>query len=626
MGGVCSSANPLDRTPSELSFRAFQLVEDLKPFTYSKPPKKGNVTPIDEIIETETEPRQTSLSENKHQSPETMAPKEVQKSKGVTVKCTAARNSGSSKTTGVNIVGRVSNAGFGKAVEGIDLIVSGMSNLTPSTGFSSGSTAKGTAISILAFEVANTIVKGANLMHSLSKENVRYLKEVVFVSDGVQRLVSSDTSELEQFVAADKRHELNVFAKEIVRFGNRCKDPQWHNLDRYFSKLDSEIMPQKQLKEIAKADMQYLLNLVKNTAELYHEISSLDKFEQDFRHRYKDVSLADYERDTMQIIEQELKNQKKHVKRLKKKSLWSKMLEDVIEKLVDIVHFLHLEIGRVFNVPDGKLENGSTNNRQSLGPAGLALHYANIITHIDAIVSRSNSVPSNTRDTLYQGLPPNIKSALRNRLQPMPLPPEVQVSHLRTSIDSTLQWLVPIATNTAKAYHGFGRVGEWANTGGEVCRKQNNPMRTEVTKIETLYHADKAKTEAYILDLLIWLHYLISQTRPLNGGNRSPSKSPVHSPPKRKQLTLSLKPKKIGSSSSTANFNRENQEKVCQLASNLTKYRGLSKSQEFDRNCNLKLKKNDRLSKSSGHWPPPIVDFETERIRVLDKLDRVDFC
>lgn len=109
------------------------------------------------------------------------------------------------QTSGGNIVGRVSNAGFGKAVEGFDLIVSGMVNLTPSTGFASGSTAKGTTICILAFEVANTIVKAANLMHSLSKENVRYLKEVVFISEGVQKLVSDNTSELERLVAADKR-------------------------------------------------------------------------------------------------------------------------------------------------------------------------------------------------------------------------------------------------------------------------------------------------------------------------------------------------------------------------------------------------------------------------------------
>lgn len=40
-------------------------------------------------------------------------------------------------------------------------------------------------------------------------------------------------------------------------------------------------------------------------------------------------------------------------------------------------------------------------------------------------VSRSSSVPPNTRDALYQGLPPNIKSALRAKVQSFQVKEEV---------------------------------------------------------------------------------------------------------------------------------------------------------------------------------------------------------
>lgn len=38
-------------------------------------------------------------------------------------------------------------------------------------------------------------------------------------------------------------------------------------------------------------------------------------------------------------------------------------------------------------------------------------------------------------------------------------------------------------------------------------------------QIETLHHADKQKTEGYILDLLAWLNYLVSRSKATaNGG------------------------------------------------------------------------------------------------------------
>ncbi|MCH88908.1 hypothetical protein A2U01_0009801, partial [Trifolium medium] len=89
----------------------------------------------------------------------------------------------------------------------------------------------------------------------------------------------------------------------------------------------------------------------------------------------------------------------------------------VMEKLVDIVHFLHLEINKAFGSEDGRKPFiQSKSNRQRLGPAGLSLHYANIVLQMDTLVARSGSMPANTRDTLYQSLPPNIKLTLRSKL------------------------------------------------------------------------------------------------------------------------------------------------------------------------------------------------------------------
>ncbi|CAL5414423.1 unnamed protein product [Camellia sinensis] len=547
---------------------------------------------------------------------------------------TKSRQAAVAKVSEVSsLLGRAGSAGFGKAVEVLDTLGSSMTNLNASSGFVSGVTTRGNKISILAFEVANTVVKGANLMQSLSKESIKHLKEVVLPSEGVQRLISKDMEELLRIAATDKRDELKVFSGEVVRFGNRCKDPQWHNLDRYFEKLGSELIPQKQLKEEAETVMQQLMTLVQYTAELYHELHALDRFEQDYRRKLQeeDNSNAAQKGDGLAILRAELKSQRKHVRSLKKKSLWSKILEEVMEKLVDIVHFLHLEIHEAFGNADGGRPVKS--NNQKLGSAGLALHYANIVTQLDTLVTRSSSVPPNTRDSLYQGLPPRIKSALRSKLQSFQLTEELTVPQIKAEMEKTLQWLVPIATNTTKAHHGFGWVGEWANNGSDVNKKPTG--QTDLIRVETLHHADKDKTEAYILELVVWLHHLVSQSRvATNGGFRSPIKSPMRSPNQKTMIQLSTH--KSGSSP-LPSLTIEDQEMLRDVSKRkLTP--GISKSQEFD-TSKIRLSKHHRLSKSISHSPAsetkkepivrrlssvPVFDFDIDRIKALDVIDRVD--
>ncbi|KAJ6798360.1 Uncharacterized protein M6B38_211565 [Iris pallida] len=639
MGGLCSKRSSVDKSPSDSTLNPNGLMDpepvaaydsslknhgEAKEKWVAQPPLSfsDRMMPTYGNAATEEEPWQLSSSL-------------LMKSKSTRSKPPASSKTGTTKVSEVSsLLGRAGTVGLGKAVEVLDTLGSSMTSLHLSGGFVSGVGTKGNKICILAFEVANTVVKGANLMHSLSKENIKHLKEVVLPSEGVQHLISKDMNELLRMAAADKREELKIFSGEVVRFGNRCKDPQWHNLDRYFDKLESEVTRQSKLKEEAKAVMQQLMTMVQYTAELYHELHALDRFEQDYRRKLQeeDASTSVQRGENLQILRQELKGQRKHVKSLKKKSLWSKVLEEVMEKLVDVVHFLHLEIYGSFGSADGdKTVTRAINYQQRLGAAGLALHYANIITQIDTLVSRSSSVPPNTRDSLYQGLPPTIKSALRSRLQLFEVKEEITAPQIKAEMEKTLRWLVPIATNTTKAHHGFGWVGEWANTGTELNRKP--PGHSDLIRIETLHYANKETTEACILDLVVWLHHLISLSRP--AGTRSPTKSPIRSPTQ-KGLKVPLTGTK--SSSPTTILTKEDQDMLRDISSRkLTP--GISKSQEFD-TVKYRLSNHSRLTKSSSHSPAtwskkelipvrrlsmlPVIDFDIDRMKALDVIDNVD--
>ena len=92
-----------------------------------------------------------------------------------------------------------------KATDVSDTLGSGRKNLD-SSGFFTGKVAKGSKISILAFEV-NTITQGANLVDSVSKENVSCIKEEIIPSKPVQYLVSTDSRVLLGLAALDSNEE-----------------------------------------------------------------------------------------------------------------------------------------------------------------------------------------------------------------------------------------------------------------------------------------------------------------------------------------------------------------------------------------------------------------------------------
>ncbi|KAJ0669694.1 hypothetical protein HanOQP8_Chr13g0465561 [Helianthus annuus] len=497
-------------------------------------------------------------------------------------------------------------------LEVLDTLGSSMSNLNANSGFVSNMASRGNKVSILAFEVANTVVKGSNLMQSLSEENIQILKKEILHSEGVQLLVSTDTKELLRIAASDKREELEVFSREVVRFGNMCKDPQWHNLDRFFSRLDSDLVSNKQLREDAEFTMQELINLAQYTSELYHEYHALDRFEQDYRRKIEEVEALHLPRkgESLTILLSDVKHQRKLVRNLKKKSLWSKSLEEVVEKLVDIVTFIHQEITEVFeeSVPSSMHDEKVSHKKpETLGAAGLALHYANLVTQMDNIASRPISLPPNMRDNLYNGLPANVKAALRSRVQTLESKEVMTMPQIKAEMEKTLQWLVPVATDTTKAHQGFGWVGEWANTGNEFGKKTAGS--NNIIRLQTLYHADKQKMDRYILDLIIWLHRLISLVRfrdkvPKYVPSRSPTTTngPISANGKLQRVQISLEDRNL-------------LEKVMKRRMLVP---GISKSQEF---VMVKKKKATVFASSRSMGSSPRREPGYANADMLDVLD-----
>ncbi|PKU67893.1 uncharacterized protein LOC110091983 [Dendrobium catenatum] len=136
----------------------------------------------------------------------------------------------------------------------------------------------------------------------------------------------------------------------------------------------------------------------------------------------------------------------------------------------------------------------------TVGGSALALHYANIIIIIEKLLSYPHLIGEEAKDDLYQMLPASLKTALRKSLKYYVKDLAIYDASLahdwKESIKKILSWMSPMAHKMIRwqAERNF--------------EQQQIVLRKGVLLLQTLYFADREKTEAAICELLVGLNYI----------------------------------------------------------------------------------------------------------------------
>ncbi|GAB2294486.1 hypothetical protein Dimus_028692 [Dionaea muscipula] len=136
----------------------------------------------------------------------------------------------------------------------------------------------------------------------------------------------------------------------------------------------------------------------------------------------------------------------------------------------------------------------------TVGGSALALHYANVIIVIEKLLRYPHLVGEEARDDLYQMLPTSLRKSLRMNLKSycknMAIYDAPLAHDWKVNLDGILKWLAPLAHNMIR----------WQSE--RNVEQQQIVKRTNVLLLQTLYFADRGKTEAALCDLLVGLNYI----------------------------------------------------------------------------------------------------------------------
>lgn len=136
----------------------------------------------------------------------------------------------------------------------------------------------------------------------------------------------------------------------------------------------------------------------------------------------------------------------------------------------------------------------------TLGGCALALHYANVIIVIEKLLRYPHLVGEEARDDLYQMLPTSLRLSLKAKLKSYVKNLAIYDAPLahdwKENLDGILNWLAPLAHNMIR----------WQSE--RNFEQHQIVSRTNVLLLQTLFFADRERTEESICQLLVGLNYI----------------------------------------------------------------------------------------------------------------------
>ncbi|KAK9065722.1 hypothetical protein SSX86_015123 [Deinandra increscens subsp. villosa] len=431
-----------------------------------------------------------------------------------------------------------------------------------------------THLDILAFEAARTISRLLNLYKSLSDPEISKLRKEIFKSKGINYLNSDDEGYLLKLACAEKIEDLDNAALVVDRLGRKCSHLMLNGFDGIYAEVKTGSMDLRKY-EYGSCDTKKKIRKLKkflvSTLGLYDSMHSSSSgsgsgsgscsgsLGSEVSEKKPNSPVPFKNMINFPAIEWKFTPNHITICEARKPKLWTQPIEKVVRSMSRIVCVLYARICMVFgpyvtHLPAGYRGKQQVTNVQSeywivehddkgsrprlvrsksrknfvrfpsrktipawgatvfhiagpdtIGGSRLQILYANLIMMAEENMTRKK-VRDDVRDEMYKMLPRHLKVMVRMKITSQ-LGKYCDKGKMKEALKRIFMWLSPMATNTLL----------WQRE--RRVEMTSFEMRPPMLLLQTLHFADKDKTEAALVEVLVGLSFLyMPENRVVPGG------------------------------------------------------------------------------------------------------------